>query len=1523
MGLVPDSIRPTVERIRQPIWRINRGLATILEGFTSPDNIALLVGTGGLQGAAGWALPAMFSTEMFSQNPQLLQGIKENLDEGRTGDAIELITITVATNALALFLSKTTIQRIRRGKNTIDPTAKDYLDALEKTMEKPEVKEKIEKELGDLEKAAINIEKARLDEKVRVQQLKRTPEEAIRPVKEPFEAQWELDGSFVFEAPRKVVGMSPDGKFVFFEGSKVGVPIEQVKRSKSTPEQRQRAIEEELKRREKMTDEEIAQEQAKDPRAGQLLKEKLAREQYEATTQEMFKPVVEPIGPLKERGIFEELQRGEQLKRIEAVRAKGEGTKRRDRIKKRAPKRIKERPLIKRSGSATKDLIKEIELIIRGPQAITQEAFVELMSSRRGREMPSSELIDRTEIISDRQTINLNALDNFYRALRFLEERFPSLTKIVPKIILASERDFYFEFLRSGGSGRSPNAWFSFDRANKSEKVVWIRDRNIQPEDLRVLVHSPQLKGGDTMVKMAKLSAHEPTPSVATYVNMLAHEFAHNRDVTRLGWDLYKMLYEFTEPVSKAELEHAAEITKAIGIKPAGYFEMLAERRAFAQGRTAMRSYWDAFRESVKGLVEAMGGDPTMIAAGLPIFSEAGWVRARPHFERAWKHLEQGGRDFNEFSDIMRERFSDNKNVEAYLERFRREMIGTGRIKNDDPPEPINEDKPIPPDVKPERRIEIMNEEAGLCKQHAKKWSQTFRDALSVEGRYDLAKATAAAVKNYYSVMTTMMNRGLKVAGDIAASVRKKGFHIKPNLEALQELALFAENGGRGMSEFQKSRYSRGLMIWNKWLSKAREMYKAAGSEFSSIDNLRQSVGRAVGRRESKGENAEILRLGLRALKTLKQVTPEAALWLEKRLIEDPQSAALALHRMVEQGKQKIDLPNLIDTGIINSADINILDIAGFLGKRLGEDIAQMDVRTAALKEGLAKKREKGVTGGTGFSGRWVRPPMKARMWRGLVVDKTLNAWIQRLVTPRSRGIEILQRGIGLIKMSAFYNPLFLPMYDVIQAGMIGALRPHFALSTLGGVYGGPIGAAAGAIAAESATRTLSRGFWHMMKQSDLYFEAEPLISSTPFPNPVADFTGAVNNLSRNVSFRKGQLAAAALSHGVELITDVPGLRVGKEFKAGKGLSTGERTLKTMTGLSPIKLMKDLYQISWGTAWTLDRGVRMSTYLWLKNRGFSHKEAGAMSARVHGDYASVPEETRRFLNVPFFTPTFKIAMGKLQLEMMTSATKGITGGPKAWLDVVQTAVGNSPGSRKLSKREAQMAAGVLWTGATLLGQHLFMLANGFETDEMFVKYKRKTMTEEGPQELIVTTPTPANLYIKYANRVMNAFSAGPQPALKSLANSFQWEITPAFRVASNMFNNKDDNNEPIVLATDSTIEKVWKYTKYALWNTMQILKFLYPEGAPEEEQQKAQLALSKEAGQLFEMSTRPFTFRYIKDKESMIIANKISRLQRDFIRNIREGRIRPDNVDEHAQRLKGIMDDLREDLIEEIQEPLP
>jgi len=622
----------------------------------------------------------------------------------------------------------------------------------------------------------------------------------------------------------------------------------------------------------------------------------------------------------------------------------------------------------------------------------------------------------------------------------------------------------------------------------------------------------------------------------------------------------------------------------------------------------------------------------------------------------------------------------------------------------------------------------------------------------------------------------------------------------------------------------------------------------------------------------------------------IKPASLEASLFLENFIRNDPDNAAILYTELKKAGVKTASLKSILETGIVQPNEINAVDLIAGLGRRLGQDSGILNIRTAAVKEGLARKFPAGKK--LPIEDSFTRHET-ARYFEDYAVHPILHEWLDRMTKPSHRGFDIISHGISAVKMASFYNPLFLPMYDVFQSAMLGTIKPHMALTGIGGVLGGIPGAAVGFATGEAITRTISKGFYHSIKKTPLYYKAiSGGMASQPFPNPFTSFLEMKEHIKTSLAPQKGQLWASAISNGVELSKALVGVEMYKRY------TNGERMWKVIAGNPASQLTKQLYNTSWGVAWQLDRGVRMGNYIWLRQGSkfrdaMGHTEAAQLTALANADYASVPAGTRKVMNLGFYTPTFKIAMGNFYAGMIGAAIKGVGRGTDfALRGVFKT--------ERMSKRDKVLAWGMFNTMAIGLGVHTFMISQGFKTVIPFVKYKRPTVTEEGEQDIVVNFSSPANLFFKYAFRVYNSlFTASPSPKLKRLFNSFKWEFTPLLRVASNMIDNRDDSGDPITLTTDTDTEAMWKMTKYTLYNTVQMAKLF----SPDQNTVEARTALAREAGQLFELATAPFIFSYLKDPDAQIAASQINKMRSTFMDDMASGRISLEDLDSHLEVL--------------------
>ncbi|GAH86204.1 unnamed protein product, partial [marine sediment metagenome] len=203
----------------------------------------------------------------------------------------------------------------------------------------------------------------------------------------------------------------------------------------------------------------------------------------------------------------------------------------------------------------------------------------------------------------------------------------------------------------------------------------------------------------------------------------------------------------------------------------------------------------------------------------------------------------------------------------------------------------------------------------------------------------------------------------------------------------------------------------------------------------------------------------------------------------------------------------------------------------------------------------------------------------------------------------------------------------------------------------------------------------------------------------------------------------------------------------------------------------PTNWIPMLYTASWHTAWKLDETVRMMTFNMLQDQGYSDREAGQLAALYHSDYASCPPRTRKALNKVFFTPTFKITMGKLYLNMLEGSIKVVTKGKSA------------------TQKEKNLARGALIALGILMGRKLYMQSKGFTETELFRKYVKDTETDEGMKEDVVTFSDPFNIPFRYLGRVKGAFKPQTTNVAEKLLQVVKWDLHPIHRVAIDVVDN--------------------------------------------------------------------------------------------------------------------------------------
>lgn len=1462
-GFMTGPFAGLTEDGQKKMWLTAQGMARWGDAFFTPRNV-MLMGAVGLtvktSELMAVAIPALFSADMISQNPAMVRAIVQAFKEGDPDEAHKLIVGAVLTNLLAGALGLETFRRIKSGKNVIAPASKPIWDELRLALEDPKVTgdweasiERVGKWTKNNERQLANIAKA-MDEKtiskegVDVTERAAFIDKAVDAL--DLKKGLILKGALLKENRAPVEGREVNANEVI--ATEIGI-----KRVKGKDVAESKPI--------------------NDPQT-----------KFESDV-ETIKTVAGNTKNVKVKEEATELAK------------EGEGLKSIDEVQVRFEEFLKEKDINRNA-----DLKQVGQKILRG------------------------------EGVSD-QSIKV-----IEEAALFLSKKFPRLYNGIEFIQVLSKQEMTKEAIRRGvepdrakdtnglfqGNGKGIYQVFIVGGITRrpSFKTLDLKSPQVQltPKEIRV---QKQLQGLD------KIQA----------VRILAHEMRHALDRRTFGPDVMKAMREVGKIMGKEELIAKGERIKERGQLPQRYDVALAERRARAQERTVLKSLREAMRESIRGFLEILGGDPSLLASSpflLPIFSEKVYQNAKPHFEQSWKKYKEAGAEFSEFATEFVEEFGEH--APEYIKRMKVDFDALGLIVDSKDIKDIEVEHPdfaepdpssLSPDTPIDVRLDAYKDARERIRVHGKKWNEFIVDVLSVEarGRRIGAPETVLAMKNFFGEEFRHQDQANYNAAHMVAALRStsKDFRFKPDKPALQEVAMFMEDVA-GMSPAQSKRYNKILNAWTQYKQFAIDIYKRHGE----LPNFTKHVNAAIMVEKFKraGENTADIDAVAEVVGKIKPASFEASLFLENFIRNTPDEAAAFYLGLLEEGKggkivpriSSLSLKDIIENGV-SPDQINAVDLIGGLGRRLGQDSAILNVRSAAIKEGLAKRFKSGKDVGITES-PFARSD--ARYFEDLVVHPILNEWLGRMTRPGWKAFDIISNGISTVKMASFANPIFLPMYDIFQSAMLGAIKPHMVGAAIGGAVGGIPGAIAGFAAGEAMTLTLAKGFYHALAKTPLYYHAlSGGLSSKPFPNPLHTFRDAQIHLKESLSPVKGQLWAAAISNGIELSKAVIGVEAVKRYKQG------ERAWKIFNGLPPQQVLKQAYNLSHGIAWQLDRGVRMGTYIWLRQgQGgkfsfkdpaavlrdvkfgekkrlrdrfrdpMGHMEAAQLAALAHGDYASVPSTTRKMLNIPLYTPTFKIAMGKFYLDMIKSTIKGVGRG-------TDLALGGIFNTSKMTKTEKALAWGLLNTAAIGMGIHLYMISQGFETVIPFVKYKRPTVTGEGPQDIVTNFSNPGNMWIKYAFRIYNSlFRASPTPELKRLFNSFKWEFTPLFRIGSNMVENMDDSGDAIVLTTDTKFEGRMKLLKYALLNSIQLAKLVEPDQRTVE----ARTALANEMGQLFALATAPFIFSYLKDIDSEIATSQVNQMETSFRNDIRDGRISFEDMDSHALVLMEKINDILE-----------
>lgn len=663
---------------------------------------------------------------------------------------------------------------------------------------------------------------------------------------------------------------------------------------------------------------------------------------------------------------------------------------------------------------------------------------------------------------------------------------------------------------------------------------------------------------------------------------------------------------------------------------------------------------------------------------------------------------------------------------------------------------------------------------------------------------------------------------------DIVLSAEKKDYFNKLPEDRQQKLKKSVEWMRAYFDQAQRDLKAKGIDVDFKKRMLADLKEKHAEFKKADFDSFRELENRIA-----EIEKMEFIHVPLMAWmdQTVKEIRRS------KPGSKEGKKKIAQLKRLTTKKRRSLSIEHLLKKGFITKDQINPISIIMSYGRRVGTDLAYADIRDAAIKEGAIRVGGKKPTRkDTGIG--WSHAPKTLEAFN--VDGKKVwirNDMIQILADTKA---AVDQQGwftkaMSIIKMSSFYNPLFLPAYDAIQHGMaVGPIKAARNLNPLG--------------------KRFRKALKDVYSKTPDYYEAQNNgLSSTPFDVPWNEFQDNIDTLTEITTAPAGTKLEKLRTRHPEY-----------HAIAMKALHT-LKVDATKTG----SVLRSLYKGSWSLAWQLDSVVRQVTYNEMIKDGHSPREAGQIGAKFHGDYAGVPASTRKTLNKLFFTPTFKIAMSKLYGNMISGV----------WNTTRTMLKGKSP-----SQKQKVFAYGALSTVMINLGWHMFMTMNGFDDDEPGRKYVKKIKTSTGEKELVITYSNPANMFSKYMSRAWAAW--GSENPIGTMFDMNSWEIHPLYRTMYQLKENKKPGGQPIYEEFDDPHEKAFKIAWHGFSNIFALLdaasRFVSREPKAIAD---AREAIEKDGNMFIELLNNrlmPFIFAYTRLPEKRRQVIKIQKKKRNL-----------------------------------------
>jgi len=488
----------------------------------------------------------------------------------------------------------------------------------------------------------------------------------------------------------------------------------------------------------------------------------------------------------------------------------------------------------------------------------------------------------------------------------------------------------------------------------------------------------------------------------------------------------------------------------------------------------------------------------------------------------------------------------------------------------------------------------------------------------------------------------------------------------------------------------------------------------------------------------------------------------------------------------------------------------------------------------------------------------WTRINRKYGPWEGQYAHNMfLDSLESQLgLNNKSSGlVNAVRSSFSTIKFFAFYNPAIMGTYNMIQSGISGALFSR------------------------TVVPRFSKAWDAVKNRTEDYYKMQELAGiSSPFPGYT--FDAFMNEVSREISkndYSIGQRLAMKLS---PIATER-----GAKGKIGAGF----------------QLLRDIYGITYNMTWKMDAVIRMQTWYGLIEQGFDKSEAAKKTALYHADYGDIPGETRRFLNMILFTPSFDISMGKMYAGMIDGVGAAMKG---------DASKGQWNDARALG----------LMTSMWLTRDFIFTKLLGYERDQLFRRYYKDVEDEEGnPRELVFTMAGPDLKLWSYFHRFKP--ESHETDYISYFLSQMKYELHPVYRLGLEISANEREDFQPIYNNLDPLHLQARDIALYSAQRIVRMFELISKE-SPQRMSEANEIA-REELGSIVSNLIKPFTFRYTRSTENRRKAWQMINLKNQLQEDLRrlDSETQREEMNVLINRYKELIDDIRGD--NEFHNPIP